>query len=359
MIDIRHKRGGSIEFSQQADATRQHAQPGRWTLGKGSVHPLLSRRFPTSMSASILLLDGADKALSAPVFRLQLPWAAELALTVPGQWCGMPASALSLFPVLIAAMATRSRALALGAGAGAAGIGALWFTLLLQRGVRDGTDKLVGSALGLLVVPFCTLGFLARVGGADSAAVPAGAFVCTCYLTLQFTVALIKWATLRRRPLHCPSLALSSVHRHFQLAADCEHVGKGMGRYESFPSGDAGSAALFGTAMCLLCPADAWAASGGRAVASATWALALSVAFGRMYFHAHHLGDCVFGAAFGHVIPQLLDGALPWQEFKWWHMAIALLVYLSAQIVARSPTARPGLGLTIREREQRTRSAAD
>ena len=167
---------------------------------------------------------------------------------------------------------------------------------------------------------------------------------------------LIQSPFRRARPIN---KCINSVHRHFQLAADCEHVGKGMGRYESFPSDDTGSAALFGTAMCLLFPADAWAASGGRAVAAAAWALALSAAFGRMCFYAHHLGDYVVGAALGHVIPQLVDGVSPWREFKWWHVAIMLLVYLSAQIVARSRTARPGMGLTIREREQRTRSAAE
>eukprot|EP01043_Picozoa_sp_COSAG02_P031598 COSAG02_NODE_2069_length_9940_cov_3.101819_7_plen_107_part_00 len=83
--------------------------------------------------------------------------------------------------------------------------------------------------------------------------------------------------------------------------------------------------------------------------------IAFSAAFGRMYFHAHHLGDCIVGAALGCFIPRMLDNGLAWQKFKWWHMAVANAIYICAQIVARSRTAIPGLGLTIVERENRVR----
>lgn len=294
-------------------------------------------------------LDALDKAVSRPVFELQLPRSAELFLTVPGQWCGMPLSALSLFPVVVAAVATRSFTLALSAGIIGLGLAAVWFTLLIQRGVREGTDKLVGSPLGLIVAPFVTLGFLAWHGGE---ALSAGSFTCTCYLTLQLAVAVIKWATLRRRPLHCPNLALGGVRRHVQLARDCEHVGAGLGRYESFPSGDAGSSALFGQVLCMLCPNDS------KLMPAVAGAVVVSAVLGRMYFHAHHLGDCIVGAAIGRVVPQLLGSGLTWREFNWWHMVAANSMYVCAQMVARSRTAMPGLGLTIIEREHRTREAA-
>lgn len=294
------------------------------------------------------VLDAADKAISRPVFQLQLPRFAELALTVPGQWCGMPLSVLSLLPLLAAVVATHDTVLVYGTGAVALSLVAAWFTLLLTRGVRNGTDKLVGSSLGLLVVPFVTLGFLAWAGPGE--ALPAGSFACTCYFTLQLVVAVIKWATLRRRPLHCQNLRLDNVRRHVQLARDCEHVGAGLGRYESFPSGDAGSGALFGQVLCMLSPDD-----NSGTIQNVACLIAFSAAFGRMYFHAHHLGDCIVGVAFGCLIPQLLNNGLGWQEFKWWHMAFANAVYVCAQIVARSRTAMPGLGLTIVEREDRVR----
>lgn len=247
-------------------------------------------------------LDAADKALSRPILRLQLPWIAELALTIPGQWAGMPASALTLLPVLIAAVATRSRTLFYSTGAVALGIAVLWFSLLLRSGVRDGTDKLVGSPLGIIVAPFLTLGFLAWFGGEAHA---AGSFACTCYYVIQLLVAIIKWATLRRRPLHCPGLDLARVRRHHPLASECAHVGKGLGRCESFPSGDAASGALFGQILLILCaPADTDAAL------YAACALPLSTAFGRIYFHAHHLGDCLAGAALGSVLCITEDSSL-------------------------------------------------
>ena len=43
------------------------------------------------------------------------------------------------------------------------------------------------------------------------------------------------------------------------------------------------------------------------------------------------------------------------REFGWSHMTAANILYLTVQLVARSRTALPGLGLTIREREARTR----
>jgi hypothetical protein len=302
---------------------------------------------PAAPSTMAARLDAADKALSRKIFELQLPWLAELALTVPGQWCGMPLSALSLFPLLVAAVTTRNAVLAYSAGAVAASLAVVWFTLLIRRGVREGTDKLVGSPLGLIVAPFVTLGYLAAQGSEQALA--AGSFVCTCYLVLQLAVAVIKWATLRRRPLHCPKLRLEHVRRYVQLARDCEHVGVGLGRYESFPSGDAASGALFGRVLCMLCSDVSGSV---LPVASAT---ALSAAFGRMYFHAHHFGDCFVGLALGCVVPQVLNSALAWQQFEWWHMAAANTIYMCAQIVARSRTAMPGLGLTIAERENRTR----
>eukprot|EP01043_Picozoa_sp_COSAG02_P060935 COSAG02_NODE_8070_length_2721_cov_2.311976_1_plen_311_part_00 len=301
------------------------------------------------MAAVFHAIDAADKAVSRPVFELQLPWLAELALTVPGQWCGMPLSALSLLPLLSAVVATRDTVLAYGAGAVALSLAAVWFTFLIRRGVRKGTDKLVGSSLSLLVVPFVTLGFLAWVGPGE--ALPAGSFASTCYFTLQLTVAVIKWATLRRRPLHCPNLRLENVRRHVQLARDCEHVGAGIGRYESFPSGDAGSGALFGQVLCMLSSDGA----SGTIIQNLAYLIAFSASFGRMYFHAHHLGDCIVGVALGCLIPQLLDNWLAWGTFKWWHMAAANAIYVCAQIVARSRTAMPGLGLTIVERENRVR----
>ena len=73
-------------------------------------------------------------------------------------------SALSLFPLLVAAVTTRNAVLAYSAGAVAASLAVVWFTLLIRRGVREGTDKLVGSPLGLIVAPFVTLGYLAAQG---------------------------------------------------------------------------------------------------------------------------------------------------------------------------------------------------
>lgn len=306
---------------------------------------------PSATATLLEVLDAADKALSTNIFELQLPWLAELALTVPGQWCGMPVSALSLWPLLVAAVTTRSTELAYSAGAVAVSLAVVWFTLLIRRGVREGTDKLVGSPLGLTVVPFVTLGFLAELGSEQALA--AGSFACTCYLMLQLTVAVMKWATLRRRPLHCPNLGLEHVRRYVQLGRDCEHVGAGLGRYESFPSGDAASAALFGRVLCMLCSDDS------GSVLPVASAIALSAAFGRMYFHAHHCGDCFVGLALGWVAPQLLNRTLAWQQFEWWHMATANAFYICAQIVARSRTAMPGLGLTIVERENRTRGAQE
>eukprot|EP01043_Picozoa_sp_COSAG02_P031599 COSAG02_NODE_2069_length_9940_cov_3.101819_8_plen_176_part_01 len=127
-----------------------------------AVHapPLATLRL-TALGAAF---DAADKAISRPVFQLQLPRLAELALTVPAQWCGMPLAALSLLPLLGAVVATHDSVLAYCAGAVALNLTAAWFMLLLTRGVRKGTDVLVGSPLGLLVAPFVTLSFLAWAG---------------------------------------------------------------------------------------------------------------------------------------------------------------------------------------------------
>ena len=202
-----------------------------------------------------------DTLVSGWAFRLQLPRALEMVLTVPAQFCGMPASSLTLGPLLLGSLATGSEGLACCAGLLALSLGMCWFALLLHRGVRGGTDLMVGSPTGVLVAPFVAVNFLQHPqlwGGttADGAtAFSAGVFYGVCYFASQLLTASIKWAVLRRRPVHperARELGLCNVRRHVQLAAECKYVSEGLGTYESFPSGDTAQGVQAATLMWMV-----------------------------------------------------------------------------------------------------------
>jgi membrane-associated phospholipid phosphatase len=321
-----------------------------------------ARSIGMSVTGIVAQLDALDVAISGPVFRLELPRLLELALTVPSQFCGMPATSLVLGPLMAASVATANVGLACCTAAAALMLGICWFALLLQHGVRDGTDRMLGSPTGVLFAPFLTLAFLGRpslwwgTAREGEMATGAGAFYAMCYFVSQLLTASIKWSVLRRRPVHLTrsrSLGLGAVRRHAPLAAECKYVGDGIATYESFPSGDTVQAVQAATMLWMLAAqsetAAAAAAATAQLVGGVGFAFALCTAFGRVYFHAHHAADVVAGAALGHVVPRCMeDYILPWRECGWMQAVATWAVFVGVQATVRrhykgSLEARAGL----------------
>ena len=206
--------------------------------------------------------DRLDKETSKGIFHLELPWTGELCLTIPAQFCGMPVSALTVGPLIVASVATPSFPLACCAGLVFVVLASCWATLLIKKGVRDGADQMLSSPTGVLVAPLVTVAALSQpqLWGGDAiegaAAFSAGSFSCTCYFASQLLVASIKWTTLRRRPIHlgcARQLELDAVDRFFVLAAESKYIGVGLATFESFPSGDSCQASQWATLLWLLC----------------------------------------------------------------------------------------------------------
>jgi uncharacterized membrane protein required for colicin V production len=139
----------------------------------------------------------------------------------------MPMTSLTLGPLLVAAAADGSRGLFGCAALAAAVLAFFWFHLLLSKSVAGGSDKMVGSVFGLLAAPFLSIWLVARLGSAEAVAVAC--LYVTCYSVVQSATAAVKWTVLRRRPIAALKAELSTVRRHFPLAAESKYIAQVVG----------------------------------------------------------------------------------------------------------------------------------
>ena len=184
----------------------------------------------------------------------------------------------------------------------------------LSLGPLEGVAFVAGSAFThpKTVVPLFLLGAAASArldpsGGGTLLNRVAYALVCiACTQMVAFTGKRVF-----RRPR--PKLD-RSVARAYDIRSK---IAGGKSENESFPSGDTAAG-------------SAWAAAMSVLTGSPLWLLVPPmVAFARVYFHCHWLGDTVAGAVIGVTVPWLLDASLGgWQAFGALHIAVFFVLYI-------------------------------
>ena len=226
----------------------------------------------------------------------------ELPLSVPGHWFGAPPMALATLPIVSGAIAAWSHAMAALSASIVGSSLYFWFSTLnkLRDGGNMGRIYMPGGSFRyalFLALPHLAL-LLCRVFPGGRAAVPAAAFAQIAWLLTQGVIAVLKIGAGRCRPVACNSLAErlagDRVRRQFPQLQD--FLRSPTTRHESFPSGDAAGASSWATAAIVMgahgavgAPMLGWLGSIG----------AFGSAFGRVYFHAHHILDVLVGAALG------------------------------------------------------------
>ena len=169
-------------------------------------------------------------------------------------------------------------------------------------------------------IPYVLLvGIVVAYSSAYDAVVAGHAFYICCWGLTQLPIVYIKLIAGRRRPCAVPyrngTGGLDKVKRTVVGKYMSLHLQLGRSAIESFPSGDAAGAGAFGAALVLI-------------TGNYMWLLATVLgSFGRVYFHAHHLLDVVFGASVGVVVTYSLNSAIPWQTFTWMHWLTVLVLF--------------------------------
>jgi hypothetical protein len=166
----------------------------------GAVGEKPPSRWPVDGST----LDRLDKRISAPLLRLQLGYYAEVALSIPGCFFGMPAL-LAVTPSVAAAASASATHLS-GSTSSYAVAGVLALVLAAWALVLSGNERV---ALALFSMRACVVGPLLGVGLVESndrfdAAARASAhlMLLSWFLALAPTL-ILKSRTKRRRPIVC------------------------------------------------------------------------------------------------------------------------------------------------------------
>ena len=276
-------------------------------------------------------MDAIDKRLSRPIFLANLPAVAEFALSVPGNFFGVPVVTLLVTPNALAMYVSESAPLSTSWHC------VVWFlilaVLIVWNLVLTGNKKAVrifyGPTLGALAA-ILGIFLLSWMPDELSAVRQVGYFQLAAWCLAVIPVALLKPSVARLRPVMC-----HDDDGMMKAAAEAKHLTvlprlfRRDGR-ASFPSGDAAGAMAVAYAI-------ARSESNGSLLPSIL--IVLLSATGRMYWQAHYLGDVVAGAALAWTCCWLLEQAIlltggkPGRAQRWHallaHGALCVTVILS------------------------------
>eukprot|EP00536_Pseudo-nitzschia_multiseries_P003747 jgi/Psemu1/186555/e_gw1.59.35.1 len=303
-------------------------------------------------------LDEMDKSISSVIFRLSLPRIIEAIFSVPANFFGLVPS-LGIFPLWLAVLALED-----GVSSGeqtrpvlqeqhiniillksiTISLTILFLVAwgLFQRGHRAALTKFLAKGhfyLVAIVFNVAILSYSILYLPPDDPYAPSTrkAFSLSMYLLFLWPptlmiVLIIKHTFRRMRPVAVDTTR--SYDRNLWLdrktfpgissiLAKCQPT-------ESFPSGDATSAAIFAIALTNINPRYNVAA----------WAILLLVCFGRMYILAHYFFDVVVGSIIAHLLHRISSSVgLGVNDMEWWYpfaSTILLAAYVQVQMKNRS-----------------------
>jgi len=279
-------------------------------------------------------IDALDKAISMPLFKLEVPESVELVWSYPALWFGIPSIGQGVIALVVATYADSSphkslmhnlsSPLALTT-VGIVAVAAARHLQLSLQSQKLTESQYTDSGIVYLYVPVPskpkTL-ILTAIAAPHLAlaltkvlASPAG-HEAACYYLLNWSATLIvtmsaKIAASRQRPAFILSPE-EGGHRYFP-----QHqwfLRQPMTRFGSFPSGDAAMAGAFYFSTNHLFNSAHW-----NIASKCAFTLALS---GRMFFHAHHALDVIFGGVTAYVVSQGIQTFLPVAQVSWHHLLL-------------------------------------
>lgn len=329
-------------------------------------------------------LDRLDKKISMPIFTLEVPFVVECVLTVIGTWFGIPSAALILLPLAAAAahdarVNSSSRSASTALFCGMLGLFLCIWIFLARKSLRTNSKEEIGGFLlaykpgesrGSIVVAFLLVPHIAIV--LCKLATEGAAVSQACWAVMSWLIAcgvneILKSVMKRRRPVVVdfdferldaegtpaspitPTAmpfrdALLHTRRHFSELQ--RMLRDPQSSHSSMPSGDATAAAS--GMVVMLSVIDGFDGTWGTLVpahACIAAAVACSAAFGRVFFHAHHVLDVVLGLLWGTLVTLLLlrtIGSGAGELWSWSIVTGAQLITVVMAVVFSSPSLKQG-----------------
>lgn len=286
----------------------------------------------------LVQVDAFDKAISGYLFRLSLPTIVEAVYSVPANFFGLVPS-LAIGPLWIALLALEDdvlewqneKVLLLKSTTVLLTAVLVIAWALFQNGSMPLT-KIMARKHFYLVSIFFNIGLLSyTLLGLPSddlyAASSKKAFSHAIYLLFLWppsilVIVILKEYSQRPRPiLVCKANDKDPWLTKKSFPNICHFLAKAQAM-ESFPSGDATSAAIFAIVLTNLSPRY-------TTPATCLWLLACT---GRMYFLAHHFLDVVVGSLLAGVIHVVASAlGLGIYDMQWWH-PLASTVFLAIYV---------------------------
>lgn len=280
-------------------------------------------------------LDALDMRLSRPIFLANLPAVAEYALSVPGNFFGVPVVTLLVMPNALAIYFSESHPLS------------TWWHcvvwLLIMAVLILWNVVLTGNKRAIRIFYGPTVGALAALVGVSllswmpdelSSVRQIGYFQLAAWCLAVIPVAVLKPSVARLRPVMCHK-DTDDYGKMMKASAESKHLSilprlfRKDGR-ASFPSGDAAGAMAVAFVIGRCDPNHSQLPS---------ILIVLLSAAGRMYWQAHYLGDVVVGATLSWTCCWLLEqvllltGSEPCRAQRWHamlaHGALCTTVILS------------------------------
>ena len=294
-------------------------------------------RFTNKGKEILDILDGIDKAVSIFMFRLSLPPIVEAIYSIPANFFGLVPS-ITIFPLWIALLALDEGAVSNGGTENRDGqqqrkvlilksIAVLLTILFLvawglyQIG-NTPLEKVMAQKYFYLLGICFNVGFLTYTFSESPSDDPYStssmkAFSVAIYLLFlwplsMLVILILKMSSQRLRPVAFDATRKRESDRWLDKKAfpNICHFLASHQPNESFPSGDALSAAIFAILLVNVSP---------RYTIHA-WSILLLVCTGRMYVLAHHFLDVVAGSILACVMHRVASSiGLGIYDMRWWY----------------------------------------
>eukprot|EP00462_Mataza_sp_D1_P006194 CAMPEP_0175124818 /NCGR_PEP_ID=MMETSP0087-20121206/2984_1 /TAXON_ID=136419 /ORGANISM="Unknown Unknown, Strain D1" /LENGTH=364 /DNA_ID=CAMNT_0016406611 /DNA_START=308 /DNA_END=1402 /DNA_ORIENTATION=+ len=278
------RRSPRLKAKAEAKVLSQENRDSSLQAGEVPKH----RRYKLGWWPEFGALDRWDKYVSMPIFRAELGGVFEHFMAVPGVWFGMPPSAWLVLPCYVAYFAVKLHSpeasqtatneswLRFVAIPITCAWGAYYFVKLRQDKLHHAYLATKQLILPSAFAPSLAFALLGEVGS------HAVSLTICCWIAAVQVTAMIKKTARRTRPVVALKPQLEHTKRIFPAMRTV--LSHAHTAWESFPSGDVAGAMVFTHLLHLY--------------GCGTWCVLLVVlsAFGRLYFHAHHLLDVAAGS---------------------------------------------------------------
>lgn len=284
-------------------------------------------------------LDQIDKSISGFMFRLSLPPIVEAIYSVPANFFGLVPS-LAIGPLCIAVLTLEngvaiadvgeeslqqhSKIILLKSVTVLLTIVFLVAWALFQKGY-NAFFKLLANPINYLLAILFNVAFLSYTvlqlpsddpySGSSKKAFSLATYLLFLWPPSLLLIIIFKHGFQRVRPVVFD--ITSSDSHHWLNKKAFPNISQFLAKYqakESFPSGDATSAAIFAIALANIAPH----------YITAAWSILFLACTGRMYILAHHFFDVVAGSIIAYFIHRIATSVgLGIYDMQWWYPLVS------------------------------------